>query len=159
MKGDIEDVCTGIAAALRSPQFADCLAAVEADKGDGLTPLSVDPEAVHSGERAIQSFATECDVSALDVAYDQGSEAKEGTQRIQVVWSVSGDSEPGVITSVLRLVRATRDLLWQSVLDGTFNIAPIRVETEDYSELVRTNGAAPLLKGGRLILSVVSITQ
>lgn len=150
MPGDIEDVKAGVALWIASSRFTDALAAVNAEKADGYT--TPDPRAVYAYERAVLENFPAAEVIGLNTVYEPDSDVKAATHRISVVWTQVGDTEATVATDVERLVRATVDAFWRSVLDGRRALKPIGVDHDDYSQLDsgRENGA--FMKGGSVIL-------
>lgn len=162
MVGDIESVKTELAAVLANTAtaidrfgatkyFNDALDTVNAEKNDGhVTPY---PASIYPYERAVIESYPAVELQGLVTTYQPEDDVKAGTQRVAVVWTVVGDNEASVTTDVERLVRATRDVLWRSLLSADLGLAPIHVESEDYSALA-PGGPNPFMKGGRVVLVI-----
>lgn len=155
MTGDIESVKTAIAAALNGTGFTDALAAVNVDKNDGYTTPG--PAVGYPYERAVLEAYPAFELVGLATGYGEDEDLKKATHQIAVLWTVAGDNEATLTTDVERLVRATRDLLWRSVLGGQVGLAPMLVVSDDYSPLAPGNGH-PFMKGGRVIVSATTLT-
>lgn len=152
MTGDIETVKKGIAEALASPAFAAALTAVNVEQDDGYTTAA--PAVIYPYERAVPEAYPVFELQGLSTAYDPNDDVKNATHRIAVVCTQVGDNEASITTDVERLIRAARDLLWRSVLNADRGLAPMLVESENYSQLTpNPNGDGTFVKGGMLILS------
>jgi hypothetical protein len=138
---DIETVCALIADWLRGGAFQQALAAVQGAYADGLVIDTVLPDNIHAGETFITEQSPHCEVHPLRTLYDLESDSKDATHEVAILWDVIGGEVSGADASaeltlgrvVQRLVRATRDCLWHSTLDG--HVAPILVVSEDYGNL------------------------
>lgn len=156
LTGDIETVKAAIAADLASSGFTDVLAAVNAEKNDGYTTPG--PAAVYDYERAALEAYPAVELQGLTTTYEVDDDVKAATHQIAIVWTQVGDNEQTVTKDVERLVRATRDRLWRSVLGGQVGLAPMLVMSEDYSALAPSAQGQPFMKGGRLIVAATTLT-
>lgn len=134
--GDMEDAKHEVALQMASPAFATVLAGVDAEKGGAMT--TPPPAAVFEGAKAIktgQGYPV-CEVIGLRTLYDEPSQqTKEATHEIGIYWTHVGDDEMTIQTQVERLVRATRDLLWNA-LATLIASEPIEVVSEEYAPLM-----------------------
>lgn len=149
--GDVESVTAAIAAALRSADFAQLLANVDAAENTGDdTPA---PKVVYAYERAQLEKFPAAEVIALNTAFNPQADEAAGAHRILVDWTQIGDSEARITREVQRLVLATRLFFRRSVLQGDYALAPMTIEFEDYSRIEPLqNAPQPFLKGGRVVL-------
>lgn len=154
MTGDIETVKKGIAAALGSSAFTDVLAAVNAEQGDGYT--TPPPSVIYPYERAVPETYPAIELQGLTSTYNVDDDVKAVTHRIAVVVTQVGDNEQSITTDIERLVRAIRDLLFRSVLDAQRGLAPILIESENYSALTPNPKTGALVKGGMVVLSATT---
>lgn len=154
MTGDIETVKQGIAAALASSAFTDALAAVNAEQGGAYaTPP---PAVIYPYERAVPETYPAIELQGLTSTYNVEDDVKQVTHRIAVVVTQVGDNEQTITTDIERLVRATRDLLFRSVLDGQRGLAPMLIESENYSALAPNPRTGALMKGGMVVLAATT---
>lgn len=157
MLGDIEDVKHQIALIIAGAAFTAQLATIDAEKDDGITTPA--PAQVEECEKANFTNYPACRVIGLGAEYDQDSNAaKDGRHLVSVDFLQTGDDEATVTKQVERLVRAARDVLWESLLGEGINAAPTIVTREDYGQLaVNENNA--FLKGGGLIVQVSTVVD
>lgn len=169
MLGDIEDVAHQIALLIGSNRdgingstFAENLAAIDAEKNDGVTTTAPIAEQIFEAQKASVSANgfPACQIIAGRTAFaqDDNPTLQEGTHRLTILWLHLGDDEVTVAKQIQRLVRATRMTLWGSTFDGLINAAPLLVQDEDYSDLAPVEGSA-FLKGGRSIVLVPTLVQ
>lgn len=155
--GDIESVKAKLVTWIQSSRFTDCLDAVNTEKdpsGEGYqTPA---PTSIYGYEREVPESYPAIVLRGLGTVYDNSSAAKQATHRIAVLVFQVADTEARVTQDVERLVRALRDLLHRSVLDGSLVLMPILLEAEEYSDLLPADGGNPLMKGA--LLSIAATT-
>jgi hypothetical protein len=86
----------------------------------------------------------------------QGSnEAQEYVHSLSVVWTLVGDDEATLVAQVERVILATRQLTYRTLLDPSLHGAPMVPGRESYSMLARTRGlSSPLVKAGAIDVSV-----
>ena len=148
MTPDIETVKKAVAALLGTSGFADALAAVNADQNDGYTTPGL--AAIYPYERLVPEAYPVVELQGLNGVYDVGEDVKDLTHRFAIVVTQVGDNEATVTTDVERLLRAIRDFLWRSTLNGL--TAPVLIGEENYSQLAAARDH-PFVKGGMLILT------
>src|ERR1051325_5526389 len=155
MLGDIQDVKRQVMLALVSEAFTAQIAAVDAEKGFGVTPI---PVAVFPAERrniAGLGFPIG-EVIGLRTTYvDEDSASVDATHEIAVMWTHVGDDELIVTRDLERLVRATREFLDRHVI-AALNMGPMRIVSEDYSELSRRPEGSGFVKGASSMLEVTT---
>ncbi len=143
LNGDIEDAKHQVALVLLDPAFATLISAIDAEKG--AVTATPPPAAVFKGAMAqtkIGQGSPVCEVIGHKTDYDVADQhAKTATHEIGVYWTHWGDDELTITTQLERLVRATRDALWNGLLTAIAS-APVEVVGEEYSPLMPgKNGA------------------
>lgn len=157
MLGDIEDVTHQIAIVLAGDAFAARLVAIDAEKGG--EPISMPPAEVWEGEKATPTAYPSAQIIGRDTEFDAEAQPtlQDGLHRLEIVWLAVSDDEIKVTKMVQRLVLATRQALWSSLLGSGINAGPVEVTREDYSDLAVSDQA--FLKGGRLMVNVRTLVQ
>jgi hypothetical protein len=149
---DIDDVIHSLANQIKSPAFTARLATIEASKGDGLTPSVIGD--VHEAEKYQHNVFPEVEIYELRTEYSSPEDdVKFGTTTIALQWTHTGDDEESVVKGIRRLVRATRDTLWRSVLGCGLGIFPVLVLSEDYGPLMQGE-ATPFVKSAIVTVRV-----
>lgn len=154
--GDIEDTKHALAVVLAGPAFLERLRAIDAEKGEGETPV---PTVVIPGETTnpVGQGYPIAEVIGLRTDYaTEDQQCKQALHQIAVHWTQVGDDELTITRDLQRLVRATRDLLWNSSLPALGN-APVLVTSEEYSELMPAKDR-PFVKASQTLLRIATFT-
>lgn len=159
--GDIEDVKRVVAERLRSAQFLEILAAIDARKADPTaTPA---PVSIFEGEKAVDSAEGYPHGMVIGVRTAYASEAnveKDAAHEIQIVWTETGDEELVITRRLERLVRATRDLFWPPGTSGIvlpeIRSGPVMVRGDEYSALTPDDEHGPFIKAAATQLLITT---
>lgn len=158
--GDIEDAKRAVAERLRSAQFLDLLAAIDARKGGATTPP---PVSIFEGEKAVavdEGYPVGAVVGARTAYSTDANVEKDAAHEIQVVWTDTGDDELVMTRNLERLVRATRDLFWPAGTSGLvlqeIRSAPVIVRGDEYSALMPTDEHGPFIKAASTQLLITT---
>lgn len=144
-----------VAVRLQSAEFTALLAAIDAEKGEGVTP---GPTHVYRGRCSAPGefgFPIAEVVGRISHYAEEENQVKAAVHEIAVIWTQTGDDGEAISTHLERLLRATRDLLWNALLEEIAS-TPVIVVSEEYSDLLPSS-QQPFVQFSETLLRVPTI--
>lgn len=151
--GDMETTKQLLQEQLQSADFLSVLRGIDQENGQSVTTPG--PAQVIRGQKQFteaMGFPVAEVIGRRTTYMEPENELKNAAHEIAIEWTHVGDDETTIETQLERLVRATRDLLWNMRLVPIASM-PILVASEEYTELLAGKNSA-FVKGSQTLLLV-----